>query len=115
MKIDRLRQYQNRLLEMRDRLSGEVNNLIQTVVTDARPVGEHDQAVSESVDKDMTLMDREQRLRLEVLNALRRIEAGTYGLCELCGRTIAESRLNALPQTPVCVECERAREYAAAT
>lgn len=115
MKINQLRQYHNQLLEMRERLFGEVNSLIETVVTDARPVGEHDQGVSESVDKDTTLTNREQRLRQEVLDALGRIEAGNYGLCELCGRAIDEARLEALPQTPYCVECEHAREYAAAT
>lgn len=115
MKINQLRQYRNRLLELRDRLSGELDGLIEAVVTDAHPVGEHDQGVSESVDKDTTLTNREQRLRQEVLDALGRIEAGKYGLCELCGCAIDEARLDALPQTPFCVECEHAREYAAAT
>lgn len=112
MKIDQLRQYQNRLLEMRDRLSGEVNSLVEAVVADANPLGEHDRGVSESVDKESSLTTAEQRLRQEVIEALGRIDAGKYGRCEACGKPIDETRLNALPQTPLCLPCERARESA---
>lgn len=112
MKIDQMRQYRNRLLEMRDRLSGEVKSLVEAVVADANPLGEHDRGVSESVDKDSNLTTAEQRLRQEVVEALGRIDAGKYGLCEACGKLIDETRLNALPQTPFCLSCERARESA---
>lgn len=112
MKFDQLRQYQNRLLEMRDRLSGEVNSLVEAVVADANPLGEHDRGVSESVDKESILTAAEQRMRQDVVDALDRIESGRYGLCELCGKPIDETRLNALPQTPFCLPCERARESA---
>ncbi len=35
--------------------------------------------------------------------ALGRIEAGTYGLCQVCGDEIAEARLEARPWTPYCI------------
>ncbi len=37
--------------------------------------------------------------------ALRRIEAGEYGLCTRCGAEIGETRLNLLPFTPFCRSC----------
>lgn len=37
--------------------------------------------------------------------ALARMAAGTYGICERCGRTIPEERLAALPYTSLCVDC----------
>jgi DnaK suppressor protein len=46
--------------------------------------------------------------RLEKLEAaLRRIEEGTYGVCEACGRAIEPERLAALPTVTLCVVCAR--------
>jgi RNA polymerase-binding transcription factor DksA len=40
----------------------------------------------------------------EVDRALGKIEAGTYGACEACGREIAEPRLEAMPTTRFCID-----------
>lgn len=45
----------------------------------------------------------------DVEQALERMEAGTYGACELCGQPIAEERLEALPAAPLCMSCKRQR------
>lgn len=37
--------------------------------------------------------------------ALKRMSAGTYGICVSCGEPISESRLDSLPDTPLCREC----------
>lgn len=42
---------------------------------------------------------------LEIRGALRRIDEGTYGVCENCGDAIAPRRLEALPHTRRCVKC----------
>jgi RNA polymerase-binding transcription factor DksA len=43
--------------------------------------------------------------RLELIDdALARIEAGTYGRCVVCGKPIPAGRLEALPETPYCLE-----------
>lgn len=39
-----------------------------------------------------------------ILDALSRIEKGTYGVCEVCGKKIAEARLEADPSATTCVE-----------
>lgn len=41
--------------------------------------------------------------------ALAKIDAGTYGFCEDCGERIPVARLEAIPATPVCVDCSRER------
>ena len=51
---------------------------------------------------------RQARDRLaEVDAALVRLAAGTYGVCERCGRPICEGRLAARPETRLCIDCAR--------
>lgn len=46
----------------------------------------------------------------QVAAALRRVEDGSYGLCEDCGEAIDERRLRALPATPFCTACQTIHE-----
>jgi DnaK suppressor protein len=105
-----LQRYKNTLLEMRERLIDNIGRMAETVQTDAKAVGEHDRAVSEAIDKELLLETTEEGIQREVRDAIRRIEEGTYGLCQECGTTIAKSRLDAVPYTPYCINCERNRE-----
>jgi RNA polymerase-binding transcription factor DksA len=45
----------------------------------------------------------------DIDSALTRMDAGTYGSCESCGRPIAVERLDAIPHTRLCVACPGAR------
>ena len=46
----------------------------------------------------------------QALRALRRLEDGTYGLCESCGRAIRKARLQAFPRATMCVTCKQRSE-----
>lgn len=46
----------------------------------------------------------------QALRALRRLETGTYGLCESCGRPIRKGRLQAFPRATLCISCKQAEE-----
>ncbi len=54
--------------------------------------------------RDDVLASAVQELR-QVDMALRRIDQGTYGLCEVCEEPIAEKRLEAMPFATRCIEC----------
>jgi RNA polymerase-binding transcription factor len=45
----------------------------------------------------------------DVEQALARMEAGTYGVCERCGQPIGDERLEALPAARLCMACKRQR------
>jgi RNA polymerase-binding protein DksA len=45
----------------------------------------------------------------EVQRALGRLDEGTYGTCEVCGKEIAENRLEAMPATRYCIEHANSR------
>ncbi|GIW87265.1 MAG: hypothetical protein KatS3mg108_1589 [Isosphaeraceae bacterium] len=57
------------------------------------------------------LIESEEETLEEIGAALRRLDAGTYGICEDCGQPIARPRLQALPYTRYCIECARKREH----
>jgi DnaK suppressor protein len=105
-----LQPYKKRLLEMRDRSRDEINRMVRVVLDDARASGEHDRNVSESVDKEVVLENTEEAIRKEIVAALQRIDEGTFGQCETCGVPITKPRLDAIPFTRFCVNCERQRE-----
>jgi DnaK suppressor protein len=41
----------------------------------------------------------------DIDRALAKIDAGTYGFCDMCGGEIAEARLEALPAASLCIDC----------
>lgn len=70
-----------------------------------------DRATAES-DRAFTLRlrDRERRLIRKIQAALKRIEDGTYGICEECGEEISLARLKARPVTRLCINCKARQE-----
>lgn len=54
------------------------------------------------------------RLLEQVNRALKRIEEGTYGICERCGRPIGKDRLEAAPHATMCLACQQQVERASA-
>jgi len=60
--------------------------------------------------KDLGLMGNSKALLMKVNHALDRINNGSYGICENCGKPIESERLQALPYTTFCVECKKSEE-----
>jgi DnaK suppressor protein len=58
----------------------------------------------------LRIKDRERKLITKIKEALDRIDNGTYGICESCGRPISEKRLMARPVTTDCIECKTEEE-----
>jgi len=56
-------------------------------------------------EMNATLLEHEGHVTREIRNALARIDAGTFGVCENCGQKIPEGRLEAVPYTRYCVAC----------
>jgi DnaK suppressor protein len=70
-----------------------------------------DWAIAER-DREMNLriLQREMELINSVESALKRVDGGTYGICEGCEEEIALARLKARPVTTLCIECQRRQE-----
>ena len=59
---------------------------------------------------ELRIRDRERRLINKIQEALGRIEAGTFGVCEVCEEDISEARLKARPVTTLCIDCKMEQE-----
>ena len=58
----------------------------------------------------LRLRDRERRLLTKIDDALQRIEDGSFGICEDCGKDIGIKRLKARPVVTLCIECKTKQE-----
>lgn len=57
-------------------------------------------------EKDLAIGESVQSLLDQVHTAMEKLDRGTYGVCDACGRPIKRARLQALPFATLCVECQ---------
>lgn len=105
----------DRLLQLRDSLldamAGVAKDNLRSRAegSEASAFGMHQaDAGSDAYDRDfaLSLLSQEQDALYEIEEALKRLELGTYGVCEMSGKTIAQPRLEALPFARYTVECQ---------
>jgi DnaK suppressor protein len=63
--------------------------------------------------KDLSILDEVEAELGEIEYALRRLDEGTYGTCEACGKQIPDERLEAMPATRFCVDDQALAEQEA--
>jgi DnaK suppressor protein len=59
---------------------------------------------------ELRIRDRERKLIAKMQEAIKRIDDGTFGLCDSCGGSISEKRLQARPVTTQCIDCKTKEE-----
>ncbi|HET7711281.1 MAG TPA: TraR/DksA family transcriptional regulator [Thermoanaerobaculia bacterium] len=103
---DALRKKQNELLDSyeRDKAAGNAqpDDGIQDLADKA--------ASAYSKELNFSLSDGERNLLMLIEESFNRMKAGSYGVCTNCGATIGEKRLQAVPWTPFCIDCQELQE-----
>ncbi|MEZ6066855.1 MAG: TraR/DksA C4-type zinc finger protein [Planctomycetaceae bacterium] len=112
-------QLRSLLLELQARLRGDVKHLSDGALDDgheSKTPTHMAELGTDSYERDfsLSLMENDQETLAEITAALKRIEAGTYGQCEVCvaeGKSpskssIPKTRLRAIPYARNCVECQ---------
>ncbi len=61
-------------------------------------------------EKDLSLSNNIRDLLGKITVALEKMESGTYGICDVCGKPIPEARLKALPYANLCIEDKQKEE-----
>ncbi len=102
----RLKEEQTRLNSDLRQLKAEEKSAYEQ--REGSPFGKREEGATEAfeLEKRMALERRLADVLAEVEHALKKYEAGTYGICDLCGRPIEPARLEALPQANLCLECK---------
>lgn len=121
MKKADLKVYKERLLTLRARLRGDVNQMADAALKKNRMDGAGELSSmpihmadigTDNYEQEFTLslMANEEDTLASIENSLERIEDGTYGQCEECGANIPKMRLNAIPYTALCIKCAQQLE-----
>ena len=99
-----------RQADLRKKLQADFNDLRNFKTADS--TGDAADAAFEAGSDEMAsqLAQLESRELGQIERALQRLKQGTYGLCEGCHAKIPVGRLNALPYTTLCIECQREME-----
>lgn len=111
---DALLRLSSRLIARRDALrkalDGDLDSLRE--LRASHDVGDSVDAAVDSANDEISsqIAEIESRELGQIEHALARIADGQYGLCEYCGNKIAVARLNALPYTNSCIDCQREQE-----
>ncbi|MGO9056337.1 MAG: TraR/DksA family transcriptional regulator [Candidatus Binataceae bacterium] len=113
-----LAKVRERLDEMKEKILAEMNHAMRAEREGSKDEGldTYDLA-SEERDREISfiLSDRERVKIGAIDDALLRIADGSYGVCESCGLEIGEERLEALPFTRLCRDCQQDQEREART
>ena len=110
MRKDRRASFKKRLIEKERQLVEEVGK------SALYGKDQEDDSIKDLGDQANTAYTREfffelgngdRRLLREVVAALAKIDAGSFGSCERCAEPIADKRLDALPFARYCITCQR--------
>ena len=101
--------FYNRLLELREQLMRQMNGLAKESAQEMAGYSLHmADSGTDNFDRDfaLSLLSSDQDAIYEIEEALKRIEKNTYGVCELTGKPIPKSRLEAIPWTRFTVQAQ---------
>lgn len=107
-----LEHFRNKLLWWKEQLLEEMNHTIHHLKEDSTmPADPNDRASQEEeFSLELRTRDRERKLISKVEEALKRIDAGDYGYCEMTGEEIGLERLEARPTATMTVEAKAMQE-----
>ena len=102
-----LSQEQTRLEEVREQYADLHNTSEQQSTGELSTLDQHQGDIgTETFDRerDLSLLEQVEAELADIEHALERLEEGTYGTCEACGKPIGDDRLEAVPAARFCLE-----------
>lgn len=109
MEIEKIKQ---KLLEKRQQILQSLEEASKTDINERTGVEDSADTVTNELSREthyrLTQAELENLYLIDL--ALRKIENGTYGICEECGAVIGEKRLEAIPWVRLCIDCSQNEE-----
>ncbi|WP_320041436.1 TraR/DksA C4-type zinc finger protein [uncultured Desulfobacter sp.] len=107
--LDRFKKILNTAMgELLDQADSAVSELILECTRDTEIIDSTANDINRTMN--LRLQSRKSRLIKKIKDALKRIEDGTYGYCDICGEEISLKRLEARPVTSKCIACKEDQE-----
>lgn len=116
-----LERFKKILLETRKKIAGDIEHLegdsLKKTARDASGdlsgyAFHMADMATDNFDREFTLglASNEQKILNLIDAALRKIEEGSYGVCDNCEKPIPQRRLLAMPHAPLCIKCQEVEE-----
>jgi len=113
--------YKKVLLDEKDKVLNQITNLSEDTLKSSQRDSSGDlsgysmhmaDVGTDNFQRELALglVSNEQQVLYRIEEALKRIEDGSYGKCEVCGNIIKEARLKALPFATMCIGCKEKEE-----
>ncbi|MBM3248406.1 MAG: TraR/DksA family transcriptional regulator [Candidatus Omnitrophica bacterium] len=115
-----LKVYKKLLTEIRDNIIDQIKHISESTQKSQRDASGDISGYSfhmadvatDTYDREfsLSLASNDRQLLYDIDDALKRVEEGTFGMCEECSKPITKSRLKAIPYTKLCLGCQKKRE-----
>lgn len=111
-KQDKMKAYKTMLQQKINELLSEAGKTVSEMTNGKENYPDPTDRASLESDRnfELRIRDRERKLIIKMQEAIKRIDEGTFGICEDCGGPISEKRLMARPVTTQCIECKTKQE-----
>lgn len=105
---EKLAYYKKELTNRREALAADLRQATVDLLADEPFFADSvDQATADSSKTiELAVKNRERENLVAIDEALKRIEEGTFGICDRCDEAIAEARIKAFPFTTLCIDCK---------
>ena len=116
-----LMQFKKIIIVLRDKILEDVKHISEDAIKQSQREAAGDistytyhmaDIATDTYDREFSigLASNERKLLYEIEDALKRIDDGSFGICEECKKLISKSRLKAVPYTRLCLKCQSKRE-----
>jgi len=111
-KQDKMKAYKTMLQQKINELLSEAGKTVNEMTVSKENYPDPNDRASLESDRnfELRIRDRERKLIMKMQEAIKRIDDGTFGICEVCGGPISEKRLMARPVTTLCIDCKTKQE-----
>ncbi len=116
-----LKEFKKIVLKKKEELLGDLNHISEDTLRKSQKEASGDisgytyhmaDVASDNYDREFSLglASGERKSLYELDDALKRIEEGTFGICDDCKGQITKIRLKAVPSAKLCIKCQQKRE-----
>ena len=117
---DQTKHFRQLLITERAKLAGEIKAIAQEASKSPREASGDLSAytvhmadmAADTYERElsMNIVSSEQEILYQIDDALKRLDDGSYGICQQCNEPITMSRLKAVPYASLCIICQRLKE-----